>query len=67
MSRRTLSLFLCGDVMTGRGIDQILPRSCPDELHEAYMIRASGYVRSAFPMSGATPWPSWRESGQRCG
>ncbi|MHA6964145.1 CapA family protein [Zobellella denitrificans] len=55
MSRRTLSLFLCGDVMTGRGIDQILPRSCPDELHEAYMTRASGYVRLAERRRGRIP------------
>jgi poly-gamma-glutamate capsule biosynthesis protein CapA/YwtB (metallophosphatase superfamily) len=27
----SVTLFLCGDVMTGRGIDQILPH--PAELH----------------------------------
>lgn len=26
------TLFLCGDVMSGRGIDQILPRSLPPRL-----------------------------------
>ena len=25
---QNVRLFLCGDVMTGRGIDQILPRPC---------------------------------------
>ncbi len=31
-----LTLFLCGDVMTGRGVDQILPRpSAPEIAHFA--------------------------------
>lgn len=25
---KLLTMFLCGDVMIGRGIDQILPSSC---------------------------------------
>jgi poly-gamma-glutamate synthesis protein (capsule biosynthesis protein) len=31
-----VTLFLCGDVMTGRGVDQILPHPSKPELHEPY-------------------------------
>lgn len=45
-------LFLAGDVMTGRGIDQIL--SCPGDptLHEEYVKNALTYVNLAEKMSG---------------
>lgn len=42
-----ITLFLCGDVMTGRGIDQIFPVSCNPNLHESYMHSALGYVSLA--------------------
>lgn len=32
-----VSLFLCGDVMSGRGIDQILPSPAPPELFEPFV------------------------------
>jgi len=41
------TLFLCGDVMTGRGIDQILPHPCEPHLFEPYMRSAQGYVELA--------------------
>lgn len=37
-------LFLCGDVMTGRGIDQILRRPVSPQLHEPYVKDARRYV-----------------------
>jgi len=40
-------LFLCGDVMTGRGIDQLLPHPVPPHLFEAHVQSATGYVRLA--------------------
>lgn len=40
-------LFLCGDVMTGRGIDQLLPHPVPPHLFEAYVQSAADYVRLA--------------------
>ncbi|NKE65704.1 CapA family protein [Ramlibacter sp. RBP-2] len=40
-------LFLCGDVMTGRGIDQLLPHPAPPRLFEAYVQSAADYVRLA--------------------
>jgi poly-gamma-glutamate synthesis protein (capsule biosynthesis protein) len=52
-----LRLFLCGDVMTGRGIDQILPYPGDPELHEGYVASALGYVRLAEEASGPIPRP----------
>jgi len=48
----SLTLFLCGDVMTGRGIDQILARpSCP-ELRESFIHDARDYVALAEERNG---------------
>lgn len=44
---RTIQLFLCGDVMTGRGIDQVLPLPCDPVLYEHYVQSARDYVRLA--------------------
>ena len=35
-----MDLFLCGDVMTGRGIDQLLPQPCRPDLYEGYVTDA---------------------------
>jgi poly-gamma-glutamate synthesis protein (capsule biosynthesis protein) len=59
-SRRTtgeVTLFLCGDVMTGRGIDQILPHPSRPELHEPYVRSALGYVALAEQASGPISRP----------
>jgi poly-gamma-glutamate capsule biosynthesis protein CapA/YwtB (metallophosphatase superfamily) len=48
-------LFLCGDVMTGRGIDQILPHPCDPELHEDYVQSAMDYVQLAENANGPIP------------
>lgn len=53
----TTKLFLCGDVMTGRGVDQILPRSCPPRLHERFMTSALEYVALAERAHGPIPRP----------
>jgi poly-gamma-glutamate capsule biosynthesis protein CapA/YwtB (metallophosphatase superfamily) len=44
---RAITLFLCGDVMTGRGIDQILPHPSEPELYEPYVRSAREYVALA--------------------
>jgi len=49
-------IFLCGDVMTGRGIDQILPHPCDPQLHEDYATSALHYVRLA-ERAAAGPLP----------
>jgi len=48
-------LFLCGDVMTGRGIDQVLPHPCDPALHEDYAESAMDYVQLAEAANGAIP------------
>ncbi|MDC0664289.1 CapA family protein [Marinobacter sp. SS21] len=50
-----LRLQLCGDVMTGRGIDQILAYPLSPVLHETYMKSAEGYVSLAESASGPIP------------
>jgi poly-gamma-glutamate synthesis protein (capsule biosynthesis protein) len=50
-----LRLFLSGDVMTGRGIDQILPHPCDARLYEDYVESARAYVRLAERASGKIP------------
>ncbi|XES78166.1 MAG: CapA family protein [Candidatus Bathyarchaeia archaeon] len=52
-----IRLFLCGDVMTGRGIDQVLPYPSNPSLHEPYVKDAREYVRFAEKTSGAILCP----------
>jgi poly-gamma-glutamate capsule biosynthesis protein CapA/YwtB (metallophosphatase superfamily) len=42
-----LRLFLCGDVMLGRGIDQILPHPSQPRLYETHVDSAMTYLRLA--------------------
>ena len=42
-----VTLFVCGDVMLGRGIDQILPHPSDPTLYENYVGSALDYVRLA--------------------
>jgi poly-gamma-glutamate synthesis protein (capsule biosynthesis protein) len=56
--RPGLTLFLCGDVMTGRGIDQVLPHPNAPLLHEGYVTSALDYVRLAEEAHGAIPRPA---------
>lgn len=50
-----LTLFLAGDVMTGRGVDQVLPHSVDPRLHESYVKSAERYVELAGAESGPIP------------
>jgi poly-gamma-glutamate synthesis protein (capsule biosynthesis protein) len=50
-----VTLFLGGDVMTGRGIDQILPHPSAPHLFEASVRSAIGYVQLAEQASGPIP------------
>ena len=52
-----MRIFLCGDVMTGRGIDQALPHPCSPILHEGYVQSAVDYLRLAERANGPVPWP----------
>ena len=62
MGAGTVTLFLCGDVMLGRGVDQILPHPGDPALREDYVRDARGYVELAEAVSGPVPRPvpfSW--------
>ncbi len=52
---QAVRLFLCGDVMTGRGIDQILPHPCPPQLYEGHLRSAAEYVALAEQQNGSIP------------
>ena len=57
-----LILFLGGDVMTGRGLDQVLPHPGDPRLWESHVGDARRYVSLAEEKSGPIPWPvpfSW--------
>lgn len=51
-------LFLAGDVMTGRAVDQILPHPSDPRLREPFMNSAIGYLRLAERASGPIPRPA---------
>jgi poly-gamma-glutamate synthesis protein (capsule biosynthesis protein) len=48
-------MFLCGDVMIGRGVDQIFPYSCPPRLYESYIQDARDYIKIAEEKNGPIP------------
>lgn len=52
-----ITLFMCGDVMTGRGIDQVLPFSNDPLLHELYVKNARRYVELAEAANGPIRQP----------
>jgi poly-gamma-glutamate synthesis protein (capsule biosynthesis protein) len=52
-----VTLFLCGDVMTGRGVDQLLPHPSRPQLHESYVRSAVEYVELAERATGAITRP----------
>lgn len=54
---RAIRLFLCGDVMTGRGIDQILPIPGNPRLHELFVRSAVEYVELAERRNGTIARP----------
>lgn len=57
LSVAPVTLFLCGDVMTGRGVDQILPFPSDPVLHEPYVQSALEYVAMAEQANGPIPKP----------
>ncbi|MDR9457842.1 MAG: CapA family protein [Salegentibacter sp.] len=57
IENKIIKLFLSGDVMTGRGIDQVLPASVDPILHEAYVKDARDYVLLAERENGKIKQP----------
>jgi poly-gamma-glutamate synthesis protein (capsule biosynthesis protein) len=52
-----IRMFLCGDVMTGRGVDQVLPHPGNPVLYEQFVRDARTYVELAEHASGPIPRP----------
>ena len=52
-----IKIFMCGDVMTGRGIDQALPHPADPLIHEAYLKSARGYINLAEKANGPIRHP----------
>ena len=57
MNSQSVTLFLCGDVMTGRGIDQILPHPSKPQLYEMYVKDVRDYVKLAERVNGPITKP----------
>ncbi|WP_067177784.1 CapA family protein [Microtetraspora niveoalba] len=57
MGASPVTLFLCGDVMLGRGVDQILPHPGDPRLRETYVADARTYVELAEAANGPIPGP----------
>jgi poly-gamma-glutamate capsule biosynthesis protein CapA/YwtB (metallophosphatase superfamily) len=57
LSSSYITLFLCGDVMIGRGVDQILANSVDPVLYESYVKDARDYVRLAERENGSIKQP----------
>jgi poly-gamma-glutamate synthesis protein (capsule biosynthesis protein) len=57
MADGVVTVFVCGDVMAGRGVDQILPYPGDPELREAYARDARAYVDLAERAHGPIPRP----------
>ncbi|HJW12319.1 MAG TPA: CapA family protein [Albitalea sp.] len=53
----SVTLLLAGDVMTGRGIDQVLQHPSAPQLYESYVHDARDYVRLAELENGPIPAP----------
>lgn len=58
MASRDATIFLCGDVMTGRAVDQILPTPSVPRLYEPYVKSAVEYVEMAERRYGPIPKPA---------
>lgn len=56
-SHSAITIFMCGDVMTGRGIDQVLPCPSDPHIHEPYVRDARRYVELAEIKHGPIPKP----------
>jgi poly-gamma-glutamate synthesis protein (capsule biosynthesis protein) len=54
-TQQPVRIFLCGDVMTGRGIDQVMPHPCDPVLYESHANSAMYYVYLAEEANGPIP------------
>jgi len=56
-SEDLVTVFLCGDVMTGRAIDQILPHPSDPRIYEEVASDARTYIELAEEVNGPIPRP----------
>lgn len=52
-----MRLMLVGDLMLGRGVDQLFAHRCPPQLQEAFVRDARDYLRLAEDLNGRIPRP----------
>ena len=52
-----ITIFMCGDVMTGRGIDHVMPYPSDPKIYEFYMKSAENYVDIAEAKNGVIQKP----------
>jgi poly-gamma-glutamate capsule biosynthesis protein CapA/YwtB (metallophosphatase superfamily) len=52
-----VTVFLCGDVMTGRAVDQILPHPSDPRIYEEAVSDARTYIELAEEVNGPVPRP----------
>jgi len=57
LSHIVITIFMCGDVMTGRGVDQVLPHPGDPRIQEPYLQSARGYVDLAEAANGVIAKP----------
>ena len=58
MAGELVTVFACGDVMLGRGVDQVMPHPGDPELRESSAGDARAYVRLAERANGPIPQPA---------
>ncbi len=57
IKEKKVLLFLCGDVMLGRGIDQVLPFTSNPILYESHITDARDYVLLAEEKNSKINYP----------
>lgn len=55
MKNSSVKIFVCGDVMTGRGIDQIQQHPSQPQIYEDYVKDARDYVKLVEAFHEALP------------
>jgi poly-gamma-glutamate capsule biosynthesis protein CapA/YwtB (metallophosphatase superfamily) len=53
-----VTVFLCGDVMTGRAVDQIMPHPSDPRIYEEAVSDARTYIELAEEVNGPVPRPA---------
>ena len=57
LQQTLITIFMCGDVMLGRGIDQVMPHPSDPIIYESYVKDARRYVEIAEDANGPISRP----------